>query len=69
MNDKPKNTTANIFANARRTAKNYTAAAAGPGTETLTCQSCGAPRQDGNESLTCSFCGGHMTKPKTDPVP
>ncbi len=64
--EKPKNTTASIFANARASTRNYTAGQAGAHTTTLTCQSCGAPRKEGQQSLTCSFCGGHMTRPKTD---
>jgi len=60
--DKPKNTTASIFANARRSAKNHTAGAAEAHTQALTCRSCGAPRKDGAEALLCAFCGGHMTR-------
>ncbi|MBL4685031.1 MAG: hypothetical protein JKY37_10610 [Nannocystaceae bacterium] len=67
--DKPKPSTASIFANAQRTAKNHTAGRAGAHTTTLMCQSCGAPRRDGEESLVCTFCGGHMTRPKTDGEP
>ena len=63
--DKPKNTTASIFANARRSAKNHTAGAAGAHTDALTCRSCGAPRKDGEQSLVCAFCGGHMTRDTT----
>ena len=64
MNDKPKSTTASIFANARRTAKNYTTGQPGAHTSAVTCQSCGAARRDGEPSLVCVYCGGHMTKPK-----
>lgn len=61
--DKPNNSTANIFANARRSAKSTRAADAAPRTSALTCQHCGAPRKDGVESLRCSFCGQHMVRP------
>lgn len=63
---KPSISTSSIFANARRSSKNYTKDQPAAHTTTLTCRGCGAPRRDGDTSLTCAFCGGHMTKPGDD---
>lgn len=54
---RPKVTTSSIFANARATSRRHLQGSAGPGVSTLSCHSCGAPRQQGATTRICEFCG------------
>ncbi len=56
---RPAPTTGSIFANALATSRPHLApdSAQGPGIQTHTCPTCGAPRMGDNQGAACDYCG------------